>query len=170
MLRLVVLEDHPGGCKQLGSPSWIRHKVRPFGRGPTTRSFGDLRSPCLLPTYQMGWSSKYTPSRRQTTAKNPKMMPERQRFFQAAVFFCHSVDGTEAPTSLVGCLWDESGAFIFGGISWQRARSIRNISQEVSLFHYTRLGMVFKSKCRVFLGYILKIRTRTFWYQREGKT
>ena len=33
------------------------------------------------------------------------MMTQGQRFFQAAGFFCHSVDGTEAPTSLVGCLW-----------------------------------------------------------------
>ena len=29
------------GCKWLGSPQSISHKVRPFGRGPTTRSLGD---------------------------------------------------------------------------------------------------------------------------------
>ena len=34
----VLLEDHPSGCKWLGSPPFIGHKVRPFARGPTTRS------------------------------------------------------------------------------------------------------------------------------------
>ena len=29
---------------ELGSPLFISHKFRPFGRGPTTRPFGDLRS------------------------------------------------------------------------------------------------------------------------------
>ena len=33
------------------APPCISHKVRPFGRGPTTRSLGDLRSPWLLTTY-----------------------------------------------------------------------------------------------------------------------
>ena len=28
--------------KWLGSPPFISHEVRPFGRGPTTRSLGDL--------------------------------------------------------------------------------------------------------------------------------
>ena len=43
------LEDHARTCKWLGSPSFIRHGVRPFGRGPTTRSLGDL--PWLLTRY-----------------------------------------------------------------------------------------------------------------------
>ena len=33
-------------------PPFISHEVPPFGRGPTTRSLGDLRSPWLLPTYK----------------------------------------------------------------------------------------------------------------------
>ena len=36
------LEDHPRYRKWLGSPRFISHEVRPFGRGPTTRSLGDL--------------------------------------------------------------------------------------------------------------------------------
>ena len=36
------LEDHPSGCKWLGSPPFVSHKVRPFGKGPTTRSLGDI--------------------------------------------------------------------------------------------------------------------------------
>ena len=39
---LSYLEDHPRTCKWLGSPPFISHKFRPFGRGPTTRSLGDL--------------------------------------------------------------------------------------------------------------------------------
>ena len=35
------LGDHPRTCKCLGSPPFISHQVRPFGRGPTTRSLGD---------------------------------------------------------------------------------------------------------------------------------
>ena len=42
------LEDHPSGCKRLGSPPFISHGVRPFGTGPTTRYLGDLRSPWSL--------------------------------------------------------------------------------------------------------------------------
>ena len=45
------LEDGPPLSKWLGSPPFIRHEVRPFGRGPTTRSLGDLRSSWLLTTY-----------------------------------------------------------------------------------------------------------------------
>ncbi len=45
------LEDGlPGGCKWVGSPPFISHEFRPFGRGPTTRSLGDLRSLWLLTT------------------------------------------------------------------------------------------------------------------------
>ncbi len=42
------LEDHPRTGKWLGSPPFISHGVRPFGRGPTTPGIGDLRPPCLL--------------------------------------------------------------------------------------------------------------------------
>ena len=42
------LEDHPRTCKWLGSPPFMSHLYRPFGRGPTTRSLGDLRSPWFL--------------------------------------------------------------------------------------------------------------------------
>ena len=45
------LEDHPRYRKWLGSPPFISHEVRPFLRGPTTRSLGDLRLPWLLTTY-----------------------------------------------------------------------------------------------------------------------
>ena len=36
--------------KWLGSPPFISHEVRPFGRGPTTPGIGDLRSPWSLTT------------------------------------------------------------------------------------------------------------------------
>ena len=37
---VTYLEDGlPVGCKWLGSPPFISHEVRPFGRGPTTRSW-----------------------------------------------------------------------------------------------------------------------------------
>ena len=35
------LEDGAPKCKWLGSPPFISHGVRPFGRGPTTRPLGD---------------------------------------------------------------------------------------------------------------------------------
>ena len=50
-LENLYLEDHPSGCKWLGSAPFISHGVRPFGRGPTTPGLEDLRSPWLLTTY-----------------------------------------------------------------------------------------------------------------------
>ena len=44
------LENHPRTCKWLRSPPFTSHGVRPFGRGPTTRSLGDLNEPWLLTT------------------------------------------------------------------------------------------------------------------------
>ena len=60
----LCLKDHPRYRKWLGSPPFISHKARPFARGPTTRSLGDLRSPWLLTTYihrddpPSGWKKK----------------------------------------------------------------------------------------------------------------
>ena len=64
------MEDHPRTCKWLGSPPFISHESRPFGRGPTTRSLGDehdhhgyqpLTSPgMILQVLPMGkiWSTR----------------------------------------------------------------------------------------------------------------
>ena len=52
-IKPLYLEDHPGECKWLGSPAFINHKIRPFGRGwshnPIPR--GRKRSPWWLTTY-----------------------------------------------------------------------------------------------------------------------
>ena len=51
--RAFFLEDHPRNCKWLGSPPFISHEIRPFGRGPTTPGLGDENDPPWLgqPTY-----------------------------------------------------------------------------------------------------------------------
>ena len=51
--KLLVLSRLLGGLSQdgrkwLGSPRFMNHEVRPFGRGPTTRSLGDLYGPMLM--------------------------------------------------------------------------------------------------------------------------
>lgn len=53
----------PTTCKSLGPTPFTSHKFRikrPFWRGPTTPGIVDLRSPWLLTTNYLGWSSKYT--------------------------------------------------------------------------------------------------------------
>ena len=45
------LEDHPRYRIWLGSPPFISHGVRPFGKGPRTRSLGDLLTITIVSNY-----------------------------------------------------------------------------------------------------------------------